>query len=158
MKFLIALFVCLSFFSTKASSQNEGFAVIKNDTIYGKIRINFTGGSVIIKQDSINRMFIQDIKVVTLLNETRDTYYTYVVDGKSSFYKAVILGENLLIEKDKTLYCVYEGSPTAIEEKILYNLFGKKAVKEYAFIRNISLSDREGQIDLFSHFNNFNDY
>jgi len=63
-----------------------------------------------------------------------------------------------LLEKDGLLLCVYQNSPIIIDEKVLYNIFGKKAVKEYVFIRNISIDNREGLMDLFGHFNHFNNY
>jgi len=69
---------------------------VKNDTIFGKIKINFAGCSITVKQDTINRMYLEDIKVVTILNESRDTYYTYSIGDKNTFFKAVIL--------EKTLY------------------------------------------------------
>ena len=157
MRFLFASIIIISFHTTTAKAQNDGYAVIKSDTIYGEIRINFDGGSLIVKQDSVNRMFFRDIEVVTILNESRDTYYTFVIDGKNTFYKAVIPGEHPLIEKDGALLCVFEDYPTVIEEKTLYSIFGKKEVKDYVFVRNISIEDREGLLDLFGHFNHFSD-
>lgn len=147
---LTFIFVATSAFATDLQ---EGFAVVKKDTIYGIVKINFEAGSIIIKQDSINRMFINGVESVTFFNENRDTYYTYSIDSKIKFYKAIVTGKNPLIEQGGVLYCVVDNYPTVIEQKNLYLLFGKKKVKEYAFVRNLSLDEKEGLIDLFSYFN-----
>ena len=147
------LAICFSMSYSLANDAQNGYAVIQQDTIFGIIKINFNAGSVIIKQDSLNRMFLSGIECITLLNERRDTYYAYQMDARTTFFKALVYGKNPLIELDNSLYCVIDGVPTLIDEKGLFSIFGKRKVKEYVFVRNISLQEREGLIDLFSYFN-----
>ena len=156
MKVIVTIFLLLIFeLSAFATEAQEGFAVVKRDTIYGIVKINFSAGSVVVKQENVNRMFIDGIESVTFLNETRETYYTYSIDSKLEFFRAIVTGENPLIEKDNILYCLLENQPAQIQEKVLYSIFGKKKVREYAFIRNISLTEKEDLKDLFSHFNDY---
>jgi len=136
-----------------ANGQDSGFAIVNKDTIYGDVKINFDSGSVIVKQDSINRMFVSGIESVTFLTKSRETYYPFQIDSKIRFFKALVTGKKPLIERDGVAYCVFDGSLTVIEERTLFQIFGKKKVKEYVFIRNITITDREDLIDLFRHFN-----
>ncbi len=153
--FLFVVIVLFSASKLKANDPGDGYAVVKTDTIYGKIKINFDAGSVIVKQDGVNRMFLSDIESVTMLNESRDTYYTYSIDGKTKFYKALVVGSKPLIEDEGVLYCVLDDYPTVIEEKTLQSLFGKKELKEYVFVRNLSLNNEEDLVDIFRYFNSY---
>lgn len=156
MRAFFVLFLFLSFYSSLAYSQHDGYVVVKNDTIYGEIKINFEGGSIIVKQDSINRMFLSDVESVTILNETRDTYLTFMLEGKINFFQVLVRGSHPLLEHEDELYLVLDKSPKRInDEKVVLDLFGKKEVKDYSFVRNISTTERAGLIDIFRYFNNY---
>lgn len=139
-----------------AHEPEDGYAIVENDTIYGKygkVKINFDSGSVIVKQDTINRMFLHGIKSITIDNRSRDTYLVSEVNNKNQFYKIVVEGSSPLMEKDGVLYCLMDGIPTEVHDKNLYSLFGKKSVKTISFLRNISLQKEDDIIDLFNYYN-----
>lgn len=151
----IFLFLTLRYVSL-ATGQDYGYAIVQNDTIYGKIQINFDTGSVVVKQDSVNRMFITNIQSITLQNDSRDTYYVFDINHKNEFFKLIVDGDQPLLKKEDAYFTLKAGLPIAlIEEKLLYQLFGKKQVKEYAFIRNLTISEKAGLIDLFKYFNEY---
>lgn len=150
---LLSLMVNLA----RAETQNDGYAVIKQDTIYGTIRINFDAGNITIEQDSVNRVYLSGIESVTLFNETRDTYLGIQEDQRTTFYKILVKGNPSLLEKENHYYCKRGSEVVAIDLKLLYDLFGKKQVKDYAFVRNISLESGAGLIDLFRYYNSYAD-
>jgi len=152
---LVVAFVLFSgIIDAQASDPYDGFAVVRSDTIYGKLKINFDAGSILVKQDSINRMFLSGIELITLLNEDRETYIPIDQEGKSVFFQVLVQGDQLLLEYEDSFYTFVEGELLEIlEEKDLYDLFGKKEVKNYIFVRNIILSDTRGMMDVFNYFN-----
>ena len=153
--FIIVLILLSRLSDAQANDPEEGYAVIRSDTIYGQIKINFDAGTITVKQDSINRMFLSDIKLITLLNNERETYLPMIENEKTSFYRLLVKGEYpLLKSSDEAFYTSIEDHIIAIEEeKDLYDLFGKKEVKNYIFIRNIDLTNEIGLQDVFRNFN-----
>lgn len=164
MKKLIII-ILLAFVSgitdAQASDPIEGYAIVRSDTIYGKIQINFDAGSIVIQQDSVNRMYLSGITQVTLINKTRETFIPFSTDDNTTFYKILVDGEYPLLEDGELFFTLADEKNEIIqisEEGDLYDFFGKKHVKEYIFMRNINLSDRTGIVDVFNYFSKNNSY
>lgn len=86
------IFTCLLFSTltdAQAGDPEEGYAIVRSDTIYGKIVINFDSGSILVRQDSVNRMFLTDIEQVTLLNDERETFVPVENGDKSVFLQSI---------------------------------------------------------------------
>lgn len=138
----------------QAGDPADGYAIVRSDTIYGKIKINFDTGSIMIQQDSVNRMFLSGIELVRINNEDRETYLPISSENRTVFYKVLVHGETPLLQAREIFFTHVNGEVTPItEEKDLYNFFDKRAVKDYIFIRNIQISEENGMKDVFSYFN-----
>ena len=138
----------------QANNPEEGYAIIRSDTIRGMVKINFEAGSILIQQDTINRMFLSDIEQVTLLNDKRETFIPVYTDEHTTFYKVLVKGDHPLLEAGEMLFTTFEGNIIQInEERDLYDLFGKRDIKDYIFLRNIQLTEINGMIDVFRYFN-----
>ena len=152
---ILILFLCTSFISVAYNETQEGYAIIRSDTIYGQIKIHFETGSITIKQDSINRMYLSGIERVILFNKQRETFIFYQIDQRSTFLKVLVDGSYPLLELSSEHYTLIQNQLIRLEnEKSLFKLFGKKETKDYLFLRNISL-DNDGMIDVFRHFNKY---
>ncbi|WP_425391550.1 hypothetical protein [Ekhidna sp.] len=151
---IIILILISGLLDAQANDPEEGYVIIRSDTIYGMVKINFESGTILIQQDSINRMFLSDIEKVTLLNEHRDTYIPIYKEGNTTFYKVLISGDHPLLEAGELFFTMIKGDFIRVsEEKDLYDIFGKRDVKDYIFLRNIQLSQSGGMIDVFRYFN-----
>lgn len=138
---------------------NEGYVIVKSDTIYGKVEVNFDSGSVFVKQDSINRMFLSGVERVTFLNENRDSYLPVVFDGRRTFYKILVDGEHPLVTSNGVYFTLVDKVPVHVaKEKDLYDLFGKQNVKNYIFVRAVSLTGEEGFMEVFQYFNTHDNF
>ena len=152
--FVIALILISGLLDAQAKDPEEGYAIIRSDTIYGMVKINFDSGSILIQQDSINRMFLSDIQQVTLLNEDRETFIPIYKEGSNSFYKLLVQGEHPLLESGDLFFTMNKGNVIQVmDEKDLYDLFGRRDVKDYIFLRNIQVSKESGMVDVFRYFN-----
>lgn len=142
---------------TKANDPQLGYAIVRKDTVYGKIKINFDSGSIVVKQDSVNRMFFNDINLVRIFNETRETYIPFAHREKTVFYSVLVLGTKPLLMHENVFFTKVDDELVALEDVTdLYSLFGKKNVKEYVFIRALDVESKTGLIDLFAYFNEYN--
>jgi len=151
---IIALVLFSGLSEAQAGDPDDGYAIVRGDTIFGKIQINFEEGSILIKQDSVNRVFLTDIQQITLWNEKRETYIPIKEDNKTIFYKVLVQGDFPLLQAGELLFTLKEGSVIEIRsEKDLYGLFGKRDVKDYVFLRNIQLAEVGGMVDVFRYFN-----
>ena len=155
--FTLTLFTIILMHHTYAfygEKNQDGYAIVRTDTIYGKIEINFSTGAILVRQDTLNRMFLTGVKQVTLLNEQRETFVPYQKNEKTTFYKLLVDGEYPLLEGAETFYSIADQNLVVVQEQEdLYDLFGKKNIKDYIFIRNVDVSSRNELMDLFDFFN-----
>ena len=160
MKYLIlALLASTASLQLQASDPHEGYAIVRSDTVFGKIQINFDAGSITVRQDSINRMFVSGVERIILLNKQRDTYLSHDGESKSMFLKILVDGSVPLLEFETRLYTLTNGQLIRIEdEKNLYDIFGKRDVKDFVFLRNIAVDERQGIKEVFEYFNTYISY
>lgn len=152
--FVLTLILLSAITDAQAHDAENGYAIVQSDTIYGKIQINFEAGSILVKQDSINRMYLLNIQQVTLLNDQRDTYIPVYNEDRTTFYKILVQGDYPLLGTDDAYFTLVEGNAYQIlEERDLYDVFGKRDVKDYIFLRNIQLEEERGIVDVFRYFN-----
>ncbi|WP_424960962.1 hypothetical protein [Ekhidna sp.] len=152
--FIVILILTSGLLDAQAHDPEDGYAIVRSDTIYGKVKINFDSGSILIQQDSINRMFLSDIEQVTLLNESRETFIPIYEEGNTTFYKVLVPGDHPLLEAGELHFTLVEGNVLEIrDDKDLYDIFGKRDVKDYLFLRNIQIADKNGIVDVFQYFN-----
>ncbi|MEQ8628503.1 hypothetical protein [Ekhidna sp.] len=152
--FIVILVLTSGLLDAQANDPEDGYAIVRSDTIYGKVKINFDSGSILIQQDSINRMFLSDIEQVTLLNKQRETFIPIYEEGNTTFYKVLVAGDYPLLEAGELHFTLVEGNVIQIsEDKDLYDIFGKRDVKDYLFLRNIQIADKSGLVDVFRYFN-----
>ena len=152
----ILLIVIFNFTSYSQISDIDGYAIVNSDTIYGKVDINFNSGYIMVKQDSINRIFVSDVQKVVLLNNARDKYVTWEKDGKINFFKLLVDGKVPLLENEDNLCIVKDNKVVRIEnEKDIYDILkeDKKELKNYVFVRNISIEEKQGVIEVFRYYN-----
>ncbi len=156
-KVAISLFIifCISkSYAFNNEIHQDGYAIVKADTVYGEIEINFSTGTVFVRQDTINLMFLTGVQQVTILNEHRETFVPYQKNEKTTFYKLLVNGEHPLLEGAETFYSIVDQNLVVVQEpEDLYDLFGKKNIKDYIFIRNVDVSARNELMDLFDYFN-----
>ena len=155
--FTLTLFAMILMHHTHANSSGknqDGYAIVRSDTIYGKIEINFSTGAILVRQDTLNHIFLSGVKQVTILNEHRDTFVPYRKNEKTMFYKLLVDGEHPLLEGAETFYSIVDQNLVVVQEQEdLYDLFGKKNIKDYIFIRNVDMYARNELMDLFDFFN-----
>ena len=138
----------------QAKDPQDGYAIVRSDTIFGKVEINFDRGSVMIYQDSVNRFFTSNIELVTLLTEDREVFLPISDEKHTTFYRLLVHGKNPLLELNGSLHSIYDHEVVPlVDEKTIYELFGKKRVKEYVFVRNLDIATRAGLLDVFRYFN-----
>ncbi|WP_462249781.1 hypothetical protein [Ekhidna sp.] len=132
----------------------DGYVIVKSDTIYGRIKVNFETGTITVKQDSINRMFLTDIHRIILNNKERETYILVTLNDRKTFYKILVDGKYPLATSEGVYFALVNKIPFTINsEKDLYEFFGKRDVKEYIFLRAINITEQEGLMDVFQYFN-----
>lgn len=152
--FIITLILISGLLDAQAKDPEDGYVIIRSDTIYGKVKINFDSGSILVQQDSLNRMFLNDIQQVTLLNENRETFIPIYKEDHTTFYRVLVPGDRPLLEAGELFFTMIEDNVIQVkEDKDLYDVFGKRGVKDYIFLRNIRLSETNGMIDIFRYFN-----
>lgn len=153
--FLICLIASLILsIQTQSGDLNSGYAIIKSDTIYGQIELNFDSGYITVKQDSVNRMFIDGIDRVTLLNDPRETYVPVSLGNGKTFYKLLFEGKYPLVTSAGIYFTIMDNKLHRITlEKDLYDLFGKRAVREYIFLRALDIQNQQDLVDVFQYFN-----
>ncbi|WP_420578401.1 hypothetical protein [Ekhidna sp.] len=157
--FIITLILISGLLDAQAKDPEDGYVIIRSDTIYGKVKINFDSGSILVQQDSLNRMFLNDIQQITLLNENRETFIPIYEEHHTTFYKVLVSGDHPLLEEDESFFTMIEGNVIQVKgDKDLYDVFGKRDVKDYVFLRNIDLSDVRGMIDVFRYFNRYDSF
>ncbi len=144
-----------SFSHSQSDADNDwGYAIVKADTIYGIIDMNFDSGAITIKQDSINRMYLDGIERITLLNEQRDTYLPVSLENRNTFFKVLVDGKYPLITSAELNFALIDSKPIIIKsEKDIYQLFGKREVREYIFLRALDIKEKQDLIDVFQYFN-----
>ncbi len=104
-------------------------------------------------------MFLNDIQQITLLNENRETFIPIYEEHHTTFYKVLVSGDHPLLEEDESFFTMIEGNVIQVKgDKDLYDVFGKRDVKDYVFLRNIDLSDVRGMIDVFRYFNRYDSF
>lgn len=158
MKVLTSLLILISFICIANDPlYTKGYAIIKGEKIFGQIHINAEGGSITVKQDGINRMYLVGIEKVVLLNATKDEYIVKEEEGKLTFFKLLVDGSVQLLEKNSELVAA-KGEEMIIldDEKSLYQALKeeKKDIKDYVFVRNISTEERSGMVEIFQYYNN----
>ncbi len=156
MKYLIIIVLITTFSQSHQtySGDPEGYVIVKSDTIYGRIKVNFDNGTITVKQDSINRMFLTDIHRIIINNKERDMYTPVTLNGKNTFYKVLVDGKYPLATSEGVYFVLANSIPFSIRsEKDLYDFFGKREVKEYIFLRAIDIKEQDGLMDVFQYFN-----
>ena len=141
---------------TKAQSHGplKGYAIVRADTIHGDIEMNFDIGSVMVHQDSINRMFMSEITQVIIFAQEKEVYIPVQQDEHTVFSKVLVSGEKQLLEIANEFYGQQEEELIKLEDiKSLFEFFDKKSVKKYVFVRNIQIEEKEGLMDVFNYFN-----
>ncbi|NQZ78756.1 MAG: hypothetical protein HRT61_21970, partial [Ekhidna sp.] len=138
------IFLLSGLLEAQANDPADGYAIVRSDTIFGKVSIDFDHGSVMIYQDGVNRHFAADVELVTLLNDRREVFLPILEQGKTTFYRMLVNGERPLLELNGQLFSTLNDKTLPItDEKSVFQLFDKKKVKNYVFVRNLNLVDRE---------------
>lgn len=157
--FIIILTLISGLLDAHAKDPEDGYVIIRSDTIYGKVKINFDSGTILVQQDSLNRLFLNDIQQVTLLNENRETFIPIYKEHHTTFYKVLVSGDHPLLEEGESFFTMIAGNVIQVKrDKDLYDIFGKRDVKDYIFLRNIRLTETNGMIDVFRYFNRYDSF
>ena len=157
----LSLFALLLFFLSIAYTQDpsyeKGYAVIRGEKVEGNIKINVEGGSISIKQEGINKVYLLDIDRVVIQTEGGELHYvTKEVEGKSAFYKLLVDGNIQLLEKNSELVASRDQDVIILDsEKIIMDVLKeeKKEIKDYIFVRNVSIAEKEGIVEVFEYYN-----
>ena len=156
-----SIFLILTSSLSIALSQNtlygKGFAVIRGEKVEGNISINVEGGSISIKQEGVNKVYLLDIEHVVINGEADELHYVAKeVDGKSTFYRLLVDGDIQLLEKNRELMASKNQDVILLEsEKVILDVLkkDKKEIKDYIFVRNVSIREKQGIVEVFQYYN-----
>ena len=150
--FLIPLFAIAQF-----TEKQPGYAIVNGDSIKGMLAINFSANSIRMDVDDNILMFFSGIEKV-VLTSSNEIYTVMKFDGNSMFFKKVVEGKLPLYERNEEYYSMNSEELIMVdrEPKNFFALFGKKKkeVRDYAFVHNISLKQKEEVITVFKYYNN----
>lgn len=152
----ISLIILYTPLKAQYSEKQQGTVVANGEKFEGLIAINLKGNTVILDEGSQNRMFHDGIERV-IIGTQKDTYVTAALEGDQALFRMVVEGKTPLLERFGYYFSYVDKNliQLGIDEKQFYAVFGKdkKDIKDYAFVRNLSIVEESSIINIFKYYN-----